>query len=249
MVSYYFISKKQYEFSNNTRNFFSRIFSNNEISKKLKSLSYPHGINELRYILIKYVISSITFIIILLRDRNIILSVLVFLLFYFLPDIIIKSFINTENYKLINQISNIVQSLILSLSSNMSLQNSLKISVDSIDYIRLKIEYENFINKYYMYNFNMSMALSEFRDKFKSSEMGMFLSILEECEKEGRIIENLEAFSEVLDYMYFKYEKYKTAKISIFMSLATVFCLINILIVVMYPIFIQILENLSEIFS
>ena len=186
---------------------------------------------------------------ILFRDKNVLLSILVFLLFYFLPDIIIKSFINSENYKLINQISSIVQSLILSLSSNMSLQNSLKISVDSIDYKRLRIEYENFINKYYMYNFNMSMALSEFKDKFKSSQMSMFLSILEECEKEGRIVENLEAFSEVLNHMYFKYQKYKTAKISLFMSIATVFCLINILIVVMYPMSVQILENLSEIFS
>jgi Flp pilus assembly protein TadB len=217
--------------------------------EKLLNLGNPFGFTVRRYFVFKYLISTFVFFIIFFRTSNIFISILYFLIFYKLPDILVLTYKKQENIKIINDISNIVQSVILSLSANMSLYESLKLSLENISYKRFKLEYENFVNDYIMYNFNILKAINEFENKFNSYEFNMFLSILIQGEKEGKLLENLEIFNSSLELMYFKYLKYKESQRIIFVSFATVISVINSFIIVMYPIGVQITQNLSEIFK
>lgn len=211
-------------------------------------LDYPYGFNLSRYILIKYVISTFLFICLCLRSKNILLSLTIFIVMFFLPNWFIRNFSKNESLKLINEISNIVQSLILSLSTSMPLKEALKISVNVIKYDRLKRAYEKFVNDYIMYNLNMKKGIEEFSKKFNSYEFNMFIAILSDLDKEASMIEGLEIFSNTLENLYFKYLRYKANKNFLFVSLSTVISLINIFALVGYPMLVQISDGLKNIF-
>lgn len=131
----------------------------------------------------------------------------------------------------------------------MPFHTSLKVSLDAIRYKRLKIEYEKFINNYYMYNFDIIRSTEEIKRKFELYEFNMFWSIISDCEKEGKYIENLENFSNTLDSLYFKFLKYKYTRRILVISLLTLVSVANILAVVIYPIMLTISENLIYIFK
>ena len=202
----------------------------------------------LRYVIIKYLLSFFIFICLLLRSQNITLSFVFFVLLFFLPNYLIYSYSKGENLKLISQISNIVQSLIISLSASVPLKEALKISVNVVKYDRFKKAYEKFINDYIMYNLNMRMAVENFSKKFNSYEFNMFISILSDLDKEGNMVEGLEIFSGTLENLYFKYLRYKAGKNFLLVSFSTIISLINIFAVVAYPMFIQISDGLRSIF-
>ncbi len=100
-----------------------------------------------------------------------------------------------------------------------------------------------------MYNFDIIKSTEEIKEKFKFYEFNMFLSIIIDCQREGNYIENLEAFSNTLEMLYFKSLKYNQAKRILFISFATIISLINILVIVMYPIILTVLENMTYIFK
>jgi len=66
---------------------------------------------------------------------------------------------------------------------------------------------------------------------------------------EGNLLENLEKFAETLELNYFKYLKKKSAERLMYVTLGTVISLVDIVLVVMYPIFKQVIDNLQVIFS
>lgn len=160
----------------------------NSVREKLRLLQNPFGLTLTKYLIIKYIISFTLLIGGYLRSNNIILSVILFLIMFFLPNILIHYFIKNEKLKLISDISNIVQSLILSLSINMPLQDSLLLSVNSVKYDRFKVNYQKFVNDYLMYNLNIKKSIEEFSQKFNSYEFNMFLSVLSDFDKEIRNI-------------------------------------------------------------
>lgn len=154
-----------------------------------------------------------------------------------------------ESLKIINDISELSNNLKLALSCNIPLHDALNYVKNNIEYKRFKEAFELFINDYMMYNFNMIKAIDNFKQKFNSYEFNMFLNIILQGEKEGKIVESLNVFSETLELSYFKYLKYKEAKRILFVTLASIISLINISILAVYPIIMQISENLQNIFS
>lgn len=221
----------------------------NKKKKELISLSKPYGLDVKRYILIKYIISIFIFILCFIRKVNFFYSICIFLIIFFIPDILIKLYKKSENTKVINQISNLVQNQILLLSSGMNFFESLKSSADSIYASRFKKEYLKFIDNYQLFNYNIKRSIYEFEDKFTCFEFKMYLSILMQSEKEGNLLESLEVFSENLDFSYIKFLKYKNLKRTLFLVLSTIILLLNSFIVILYPMFMQISQNLINIFK
>lgn len=154
-----------------------------------------------------------------------------------------------ESLKIINDISEVTSSLKLALSCNIPLHESLKYVTNNIDYKRFREKFDLFINDYLMYNFNMIKAVDNFSLKFSSYEFNMFLNIILQGEKEGKMIESLTIFSETLDLSYFKYLKYNETRRILFVTMASILSLINITIMAIYPIIMQITENLQNVFS
>lgn len=221
----------------------------NKYKAILNNLENPYGLNFKRYKTLKYFISPFVFILIFFRSYNIILSLIIFLFFFYLPNLLIKVYMKNESLKIINDISEVTSSLKLALSCNIPLHESLKYVTNNIDYKRFREKFDLFINDYLMYNFNMIKAVDNFSLKFSSYEFNMFLNIILQGEKEGKMIESLTIFSETLDLSYFKYLKYNETRRILFVTMASILSLINITIMAIYPIIMQISENLQNVFS
>jgi len=215
----------------------------------LNNLGNPYGINLLKFNFIKYIISPLVFILVFFRSHNIVLALIYFLCFFGIPNFLIYIYTKNESIKIISDISEVSNNLKLALSCNIPLHESLKYVKDNIEYARFREGFNLFINDYLMYNFNMIKAIDNFKLKFNSYEFNMFLNIILQGDKEGKTIESLTIFSETLELSYFKYLKYKEAKRIIFVTIASIISLINITILAIYPIIIQITENLQNIFN
>lgn len=255
VVSNYYVSNKsKYIISNK---YFKSIKLNIKIFESsfskykniLNNLGNPYGINFSKFKLIKYIISPIIFILVIYRSHNIILSLIYFFIFFNIPNLMIYIYVRNESFKIINDISEVSNNLKLALSCNIPLHESLKYVKENIEYKRFKEGFDVFIDDYLMYNFNMIKAIDNFKLKFNSYEFNMLLNIILQGEKEGKIIESLTIFSETLDLSYFKYLKYKETKRIMFVVVASIISLINITILAIYPIIMQISENLQNIFN
>ena len=190
------ISKSKYINSSkfNLKNISLKLLSNknfisaylNSVNEKLKSLDNPYGLNLKKYLFIKYVLSILCFLVFYFRTNNLFLSLTLFFIIFFIPDFLIISYIRKENLILIGEISNIVQSLILSLSTNMTLNQALQISVNSLRYDRFKQNYKKFVDDYSLFNLNLKRSLEDFKIKFNSYEFNMFVGVLLDSEKNLR---------------------------------------------------------------
>lgn len=261
-VSYYYVLKKSkciLDLDNKVSNFFYYILLKIKFKrlktyfiskeKNLQDIGNPYGIDIVKYLFIKYILSFILFFILFYNSKSILYSIILFLIIYFFPDILVSLFKINESSKLINEISNIVQNIILSLSANMSLYNSLFSSINLIKYNRFKIEFGNFINRYKMYNYNILKAVNNFENKFSSYEFKMFLSILVECEKEGNYIELLENFNESLEIRYIKSVNFQYIKNLSLTMFSIIVSLLNSLFIVGYPIIYEITSNMYKMFK
>jgi hypothetical protein len=144
---------------------------------------------------------------------------------------------------------NLTQNIILSLTVNLTLYKSLKLCSENIKYKRFKKEFDIFINDYEIVNYNVAKVAKNFSEKFSSYELDMFLSVLMQSEKEGNIIQNLENYLKNLDMFYYKNLKKVMLKRTTYVAISTVITLINTLLIILYPMFIQITSSINEIFK
>ncbi len=221
----------------------------NKIESKLSNLNYPYKLNKKRYLIIKYLCSSVIFLISYINYKSIKVPLMLLIVIFFIPDYLIYSFVKKEKHILINELNGIVSSLILSLSSYSSLNQSLELAGKNITYKRFKDAYVMFVKTYVMNGFSLKNPAKTLMNKFKSYELTLFLTTLIQGENEGKFIESLERYKEVLEINYFKYLKRKAVTKSLYLTLVTVLSLINLVAIVMYPIIVQVIDNLQLIFA
>ena len=227
--------------------FINRYLSN--IRRSLLDLSNPFGLSLKKYIFIKYVLSIVFFIVSIINKNNSLVSITILVIVYFMPNILIKIFKNNERILVIKNLRKIVNAIIISLSASLTLEDSIKSCVEIIDYIRLKKEFEIFIRNYRIYGYNMRKAITILKQKFNYYEVELFLSTLLNGESDGNLMESLEKYNMVLDMSYSKYLAKEKSNRLLYLTFGTILSLINIIIIVMYPMFIEVTENLKMIFS
>lgn len=227
--------------------FINRYLSN--IRRSLLDLSNPFGLSLKKYIFIKYVLSIVFFIVSIINKNNSLVSITILVIVYFMPNILIKIFKNNERILVIKNLRKIVNAIIISLSASLTLEDSIKSCVEIIDYIRLKKEFEIFIRNYRTYGYNMRKAINILKQKFNYYEVELFLSTLLNGESDGNLLESLEKYNMVLDMSYSKYLAKEKSNRLLYLTFGTILSLINIIIIVMYPMFIEVTENLKMIFS
>lgn len=219
-----------------------------DLKMQLQMLKNPYGLNFRNYIFIKYICSTTIFTVMFFRTNNLVMSIIYFIFIFYIPNLLIYVFKKKESIIIIDDLLKITENLLLSLSSNMTFYNSIKIATSLVKYNRLKEELTLFISDYEMYNFNIEKSVDNIIGKFKSFEFSMFLDILVQGEKEGKIISNLEMFSETLELSYFKTLKYRESKRMTLVIISCILCVINIGITAVYPLFIEITTGVSNIF-
>lgn len=255
LISYIRVKKKEKQILKSNNIYLSKrkksfvINYVNKIESKLFNLGYPYKLTTKKYIVFKYILPLIIFIIGILNYRDIKIPLILFLIFFFTPNYLLYSYAKNERNLLIEEIKNITNSIILSLSAHGTLEYALSIAKNALNYPRLIIAFEKFIYEYKMYGYDIRKAAISLENKFDSYELILLLGTLIQGEQEGNLLENLEKFAETLELNYFKYLKKKSAERLMYVTLGTVLSLVNIILVVMYPIFKQVIDNLQIIFS
>lgn len=221
----------------------------NKVKKTLSNLENPYKINSKKYFFIKYIFSPVISIIAYINYRSAYVPMFLFLVSFYSVNYLIYQYKKEEKIKLINEIRNFNLNLVLYLSAYTPLKTALKYSIKALSYERFSKSMEKFVYMYEATGYNLIKSIRELENKFDSHELYMFLNLLKQGEKEGKLIENLERFGETLELSYFKYVKRQSSKQLAYVSIGTVILLGNIALVVMYPLAIEIINSLQTIFS
>lgn len=221
----------------------------NKIESKLFNLGFPYKLNLKKYLFIKYILSSIVFLIAYINYNNFKVPCILFFVIFFTPNYLIYSYKNKEKCLLINELKNITNNLILYLSSYTSLKDSLNLIKPTIKNKRLYVAYEIFLKEYNMNGYKLNLPSRNLEAKFESYELSLFLTSLIQGDKEGNILDAILKYKETLEFNYFKYLKKKAGTRLLYVTFGTVLSLINIVLVIMYPIFMQVVDSLKIIFS
>lgn len=227
--------------------FFSKYF--NSINLVLKNINFPYKLTTKKYLFIKYVLPIIVFVISVINYRSITAPLVISLCVFIFPDILIKSYIKTQNTKIIKELKLLNTNLILALSSYVSFSDSLKSVCKNIQDNNIRKSFSQFIYEYEMMGFNIKKPAENLCAKFSSTELKAFMQILIDCENEGNVIENLERFNTTLELSYFKYLNSLATKRMMYLIFGTALILINIIAISLYPILVQVINNLEVIFS
>lgn len=256
LISYYFVKSKE-KFISKTRSIFSRnkiltrfyknYFSN--IQENLNSLGNPYKLTLKSYIFIKYVISNVLLLVFVLQKRSLIQVLLIFLLLFYLPNILISNYKKREKVCIINDLEQIISNLQISLITSNSLYDSLKFSISNISYIRFKDSFLEFVEEYRIYNYSIKKASEKLIYKFNQKELKTFLEILDSAESTFNTIELIGRFKQVINKKEenaLKGYYIKTNSLIIFISVLLLFMSF---IIVIYPISMQILKSLNTILN
>ena len=219
------------------------------IKKLLENVNLPINLTVKKFIFIKYILSVLIFLISLLNYRTLTVPSILFITIFFIPNIIIKNHVKSQNIKLIKELKVLNSNLMLQLSAYVPFKDALKNSVEQIGDVYIKKNFNKFVYDYEVMGFNIRKPAEKLVSKFKSDELVSFMQMLLQCEDEGNIIENLERFDATLKMSYFKYLNSQAIKRTIYMILGTVIMLINITILCVYPMLVQMYSNLNMIFS
>lgn len=254
LISLYIVLKKQRYILSDGKKYLShkkRYLSKyvNKIESKLFNLGYPYKLTTKKYLVIKYIVSILVFIISYFNYKSFKVPSMLLIIIFLIPDYLVYSYTKKERNILIGELRNIVNSMIICLSSYATLKDSLILALESIKYKRFKESYEAFVNEYNMNGYRLNEPSKTLERKFNTYELSLFLGTLLQGEKEGSLLEGLEKYKDTLELNYFKYLKQKAGRNLLYVTLGTVLSLINIVIVVMYPILVQVLDSLQLIFS
>ena len=254
IISLYVVFRKQKHIISNYNKYIShkKHYASkyiNKIESKLFNLGFPYKLNTKRYLFTKYILSILLFIIAYLNYNNLKIPCILAVTIFFTPNYLIRNYIKKEKNILINELKNITNSLILCLSSHTTLETALTQAMSVIKYDRLRVSFIAFVKEYKMNGYKLKAPAQTLENKFSTYELTLFLGTLIQGEREGNLLESLEKYRDTLELNYFKYLKRRTAQSLLYVTLGTVLSLVNIVAIVMYPILVQVLNNLQLIFA
>lgn len=231
------------------KNFFSKI---NFISSKENFLSkqgYPLKLNAISYYFVKVFLAVILLFAGFANYKSIILAVFLGAFGFFAIDAYILLNQKTRNSEICIDLLNVVDSIILQMSAEVSLKDSLKHQYQNCKNEDFRKAILEFSTQYELSELNIDKALNELKSKFDVMELNMFCNSLKEYNKVGNIIEILENLSDTLKIKYLDKIKEDTRTKVLYITFGVVIALGNIILITFYPLFISIGQGFNNIFS
>lgn len=220
-----------------------------KVKNKLSNLDYPYNLKFKNYLIIKYVFSVICLIISIINKNNMVISLSIFCIVFCLPNLLIKMFKNNEKIVIINELRNITNAIMISMSASVPFEEAINSAMSVIKNKRLRKNYEIFTSNYRLSGYNLKKSINQLVEKFDYYEVDLFASTLINSEKEGNVIQALMKYNVILDISYSKYLAKENSKRLMYLTSGTVISLFNIIVIVMYPIFVEVSNNLQMIFK
>lgn len=216
---------------------------------KLKNIGNPYNFKINTLIFIKYIFAPIISFYLFFIHKNILISLIYFLFIYNIPNILIKSYLKKEDSIIFKDVKLIIESTILLLGTKMPVYNALIEASKSIKNQRLKKEFSKMLDEYEMLGYSFKNVTSFFNGKFASKELKLLISTIANGENEGNLEEKLKALNSTTEITYMKKTKNITDIKKLKLYFFSILCMINIVLLVIYPIIIQITQELKSIFS
>lgn len=234
---------------NPLKNFFSKI---NFISSKENFLSkqgYPLKLNSISYYFIKIFLTLLLLIAGFVNYNSAGLGIILAIFGYFSVDVYIFLYRKNRNSEICIDLLNVVDSIILQMSAEVSLKDSLKYQYKNCKNKDFKKAILEFSTQYEFSELNIEKSLEELKSKFDILELNMFCNSLKEYNKVGNIIEILENLSDILKIKYLDKIKEDTRTKVIYITFGVILALGNIILITVYPLFISIGQGFNNIFS
>lgn len=234
---------------NSLKNFFSKF---NFISSKENFLSkqgYPLNLNAISYYFIKTFLAVLLLFAGSVNYDSVITGSIFAILGFFCVDLYIFLYAKNRNSEICVDLLNIVDSIVLQLSAEVSLKDSLKYQYQNCKNKDFRKAILEFSTQYEFSELNIEKSLRELKNKFDILELNMFCNSLKEYNKVGNIIEILENLSNILKVKYMDKIKEDTRTKVLYITFGVILALGNIILVTFYPLFISIGQGFNNIFS
>ena len=217
--------------------------------KFLSKQGYPLNLNAISYYFVKILLSIIFSVSASINYNSLLVSIIFFLIGYFLVDIYIILNKKSRDTEICTDLLNVSNSISLQLSANITLKDSLKKQFEickNKDFRKAMLE---FATKYELSELNIEKSIKELQNKFDILEVNMFCNALMEYNKTGSIVEVLENLSEVLKDKYINKLKEDTRTKIVYITCGVILALGNIILIIFYPLFMSLGQGFNTIFN
>lgn len=252
--------RKKYLFKNqisytpkSNKNYNSKILTyiNSKISSKdkmLNNIGNPYNLGGKTFYIIKIMLTVFFVVLSLVKGLPIINIVIISTISFFLLDLLIL--LNKRNLyaNIYKDLLNIVDSAYLQLASNITINKMLR-DISSVCKTKvLKNAFVSMSNVYEYTGFNIQTAVLELKNRFDILEIDMFCNALVEQTLLGDNIALFENLSNVLNQKNIEQIKLNTKKKIILITIGIGVTLLNISLLVFYPIMNSFSSSFSNIF-
>jgi len=230
------------------KNFISKINFLKTKDVFLKKQGYPLRLDSIRYYILKISLSLLFLIAGIKNYDSIIFSIILSLIGYYFIDFYILLNKKSRNSEICNDLYNVTNSVCMQLSSHMSLKDSLKfqfLNCSNKDFKKAMIE---FSTTYELSELNIDTAVKVLKNKFDIMEVDMFCNALSEYNQTSNITEVLDNLSSSLGEKQIDRYKENTRSKIVYITIGVIIALINIILLIFYPLFISLAQGFNNIF-
>ena len=215
----------------------------------LERLNNPYGLNIEKYLIIKFFLFIFFFIQTFLQSQSIIFSIIMALISFMLVDLLIYLYKNNQKKEIEKDLLNIVDNIYLQISSNIKIDKVLKSIYKDCTNKNLKNSFISLSNAYEYTGYNIQEAVKKIKYKFDTIEIEMLCNSLVEQIMLGQNLMSFENLSNILREKYIDNLKKSTNKKVILITISIAITLLNISLIVFYPILKSFNEGFNSIFS
>ena len=258
-INYYYFKKDLYRFKNKSNYYQTKDFKFKKLISKinflrtkdlfLKKQGNPLNLDAIRYYTFKFLLAFIFLFAGLINYNSQIIPIILALLGYFFIDFYILLNKKSRDREICNDLLNVINSITLQLSANMTLKDTLKYQYQNCLNKDMKKAMIEFSTCYELSELNIDTAILTLKNRFDLLELDMFCNALSEYNKTGSIVEILDNLAQSLDDKKIEIVKENTRNRIIYITFGVIIALTNIILLIFYPLFISIGEGFNNIFK
>ena len=233
----------------NLKDFISKINFLKTKDLFLQKQGYPLRLDSIRYYLFKVILASLFLYAGVKNYDSIIFPIILSLLGYFFVDIYIYFNKRSRDAEICSDLYSVVNSLCLQLSAHVTLKDSLKYQFQNCNNKDLKKALIEFSTCYELSELNIDEAVKVLENKFDILEINMFCNALTEYNKTSNVIEVLENLGDSLSEKQITKMNEDTRTKVIYITFGVLIALMNIILLVFYPLFTSLGQGFNNIFK
>ena len=217
-------------------------------SKKLNNLGNPYGLNGKRFYITKFAILMFFLIASIINGQSVLNTFVISTISFFLLDLLVSIQKKSLYSEISTDLANIVDTVYLQITSNINIREILKKLPEICKTKVLKNALISMSNVYEYTGFNMQTAVMELKKRFEITEVDMFCNALVEQTMLGDNVLLFENLSNSLSKKSLDRIKMNTKKKVVLITVGIAITLLNITLLVFYPIMNSFSQSFSNIF-